>query len=316
MGFLQVLVTGGAGFIGRWLVKRVLDDGNQVVALDDLSNGRLENIAEFRDESKFRFIKGDIRDEELLENLHIGSYDIVIHLAAEINVQKSLDDPVETFQRDVVGTFNILEQCRKNDVKFVFVSSCMVYDRSFDKNGIKETHPVKPTSPYAAAKLSGECLTLSYHHSYQLPTVVLRPFNTFGPYQKTTGEGGVVAIFLKKALNSQPLLVYGDGTQSRDFLFVEDCVDFIIKASESERALGQIMNAGSGEDVSINHLANLVVKDSRMIRHVPHIHPQSEIVKLRCNCSKAKKLLNWEPSFQLQEGLELTKGWIKNHPDL
>lgn len=313
---MKVLVTGGAGFIGRWLVKRLLDDRNQVVALDDLSNGRMENIAEFRDDSEFKFIKGDIRDEKLLESLIIGSYDLVFHLAAEINVQKSLDDPEETFERDVVGTFNILEQCRKNDVKFVFMSSCMVYDRSFDEEGIKETHPVKPASPYAAAKLSGEYLTLSYYHSYQLPTVVLRPFNTYGPYQKTTGEGGVIAIFLKRVLNNQPLLIYGDGTQTRDFLFVEDCVDFILRAGESERVLGQILNAGSGNDVSINELADLVAKDTRMIKHVPHIHPQSEIAKLKCNCSKTKELMNWEPSFRLQEGLELTKNWIKTHPDL
>ncbi|UCG02609.1 MAG: GDP-mannose 4,6-dehydratase, partial [Candidatus Heimdallarchaeota archaeon] len=128
---MKALVTGGAGFIGRWLVKRLLDAKNYVIALDDLSNGRKENIAEFEGNLSFEFVKGDIREESLIDSLQFDDCDIVYHLAAEINVQKSLDNPSETFQRDVVGTFNILEQCRTFKVKFVFVSSCMVYDKSF-----------------------------------------------------------------------------------------------------------------------------------------------------------------------------------------
>ncbi|MFX1282095.1 MAG: dTDP-glucose 4,6-dehydratase [Promethearchaeota archaeon] len=313
---MRVLVTGGAGFIGRWLVKRLIDEKKHVIALDDLSNGRMENISEFKDNHMFEFIKGDIRNEDIVESLHWNDYNIVYHLAAEINVQKSLDNPSETFQRDVVGTFNILEQCRKHKIKFVFMSSCMVYDRCFDEHGITENHSVKPASPYAAAKLSGEYLTLSYYYSYQLPTVVLRPFNIYGPYQKSTGEGGVIAIFIKRTLNNEPLLVYGDGTQTRDFLYVEDCVDFIIKAGESERTLGQIINVGTGEDIHINQLAKLISKDPQLIKHVPHIHPQSEIMKLKCDSSKAHDLLDWKPSYELKTGLERTKDWINNNLNL
>ncbi len=307
---MRILVTGGAGFIGRWLVKRLLEDKNHVIAVDDLSNGRLENIAEFRDNKQFEFIKGDIRSLNLVEKMFHSKYDVVYHLAAEINVQNSIEDPVQTFQRDVIGAFNILEECRKHQIKFLFMSSCMVYDRSFNEEGIPEEHSVKPTSPYAAAKLSGEYLTLSYYHSYDLPTVVLRPFNTYGPFQKTTGEGGVIAIFLEKALTSQPLFIFGDGTQTRDFLYVEDCVDFIIKANESEKTLGQIINAGTGVDISINQLARLIVDDHQLIKHIPHIHPQSEIMKLKCDFSKARNLLNWSPTRTLEEGLEKTKKWI------
>ena len=309
---MKALVTGGAGFIGRWLVKRLLEEKNHVLAVDDLSNGRLENIVEFEENSKFEFIKGDIRNPILVDRLFSDEYDVVFHLAAEINVQNSLDDPIQTFQRDIVGTFNILEKSRVNQNKFIFISSCMVYDRCLEENGISENHPVKPTSPYAAAKLSGEYLTLAYYHSYDLSTVVLRPFNTYGPYQKTTGEGGVIAIFLEKALTSQPIKVYGDGTQTRDFLYVEDCVDFIFKVNESDKCLGQIINAGTGVDISINQLALLILDDPKLIKHVPHIHPQSEIMKLKCNFSKAKDLMNWSPKHSLEEGLELTKNWIAN----
>jgi len=313
---LQVLVTGGAGFIGRWLVNKLLEDNFHVIALDDLSNGREENIKEFMENTLFKFVKGDIRNKTLLENMNFNEYDVVYHLAAEINVQKSLDNPSETFQRDVVGTFNVLEECRKNNTKFVFVSSCMVYDRCFDENGITENHPIKPASPYAAAKLSGEFLTLSYYHAYNLPTVVLRPFNTYGPYQKSTGEGGVIAIFIEKSLSKKPVTIYGDGTQTRDFLYVEDCANFIIRAGESKKAFGQIINAGTSNDISINNLAKMIVKDSQYIKHVPHIHPQSEIKKLQCNSSKANTLLDWKPYYSLEEGLEKTKIWIMNNLNL
>lgn len=307
---MKTLVTGGAGFIGRWIVKKLLNKKHQVLVIDDLSNGRLENIIEFKENDNFKFIQGDIRNLNLLKEIFKHEYDIVYHLAAEINVQKSLNDPIQTFQRDVIGTFNILEECRKLHQKFVFISSCMVYEKSYDEKGISESHPVKPSSPYAAAKLSGEYFTLSYYHSYDLPTVVLRPFNTYGPYQKTSGEGGVVAIFLERALNKQNIEIYGTGEQTRDLLYVEDCVDFILLAGESESAVGQIINAGTNVDISINELAEIIADDPQYIQHVPHIHPQSEILKLKCDFSKARNLLNWKPTYDLKEGLELTRTWI------
>ncbi len=313
---MKALVTGGAGFIGRWLVKRLLDEGHLVYAIDDFSNGRPENIEEFSSNELFRFVEGDIRDKTVLEELFRDKYDIVYHLAAEINVQNSIDNPSQTIERDILGTFNILEHCRKQETRVVFMSTCMVYDRSHDESGITEEHPTKPASPYAAAKLSGEALTLSYFHAYGLPTTVIRPFNTYGPFQKTNGEGGVVAIFVKQALKGDPLKIYGDGTQTRDLLYVEDCVDFIIRAGKNDLALGQIINAGTGNDVAINDLALLIAGTPELIKHVPHIHPQAEIMKLKCNSSKAKKILGWEPRFSLERGIEKTKEWIGNNPEL
>ncbi|GAH49256.1 unnamed protein product, partial [marine sediment metagenome] len=144
-----------------------------------------------------------------------------------------------------------------------------------------------------------------------LPVVILRPFNTYGPFQKTDMEGGVVSIFVKRKLNNQKLLVYGDGTQTRDLLYVEDCAEFIIKASECEKCVGEIINAGTGRDISMNDLAMLIVGDENSIEHIEHHHPQSEIMKLICNSSKAKKLLNWEPKISLKEGILKLEMWIK-----
>jgi Nucleoside-diphosphate-sugar epimerases len=310
---MNILLTGGAGFIGRWVAKRLLDDGHAVWILDDLSNGREENIEEFRGHPGLRaFVKGSILDEALLTELFDShSFDICYHLGASINVQDSIDDPRTTFNNDTVGTFYILEQCRKHQVKVVFMSTCMVYDRCTDASGISELHPTKPASPYAGAKIGAENMVLSYYYAYGLPTVVIRPFNTYGPFQKTGGEGGVVAIFIKNKLAGKTLNIYGEGTQTRDLLYVEDCARFVVEAGYSNTVNGEIVNAGLGRDISINELAELVVGDSKRIVHVEHIHPQSEIQKLLCDYSKAGRLLGWKPEVSLEEGISRTEKWIK-----
>lgn len=310
---MNILLTGGAGFIGRWVAKRLLDEGHQLWILDDLSNGREANIQEFRGHSGFKsFIKGTILDENLLNELfNTNKFDICYHLGASINVQDSIDDPTTTFNNDTVGTFNILEQCRKYNTKVVFMSTCMVYDRCNDETGITEMHPTKPASPYAGAKVAAENMVLSYYYAYGLPTVVIRPFNTYGPFQKTGGEGGVVAIFIKNQLEGKVLSIYGEGTQTRDLLYVEDCARFVVAAGFSSSVDGEIVNAGLGKDISINDLALEITNDATKINHVEHIHPQSEIQKLLCNSSKAKQLLHWEPKVTLKEGIELTKKWIQ-----
>lgn len=308
---MNILLTGGAGFIGRAVAKRLLADGHHVWILDDLSNGREENIEEFRDQLQ-GFIIGDIKDEPLLEKLFSQyKFDICYHLGASINVQDSIDDPRTTFNNDTIGTFYVLEQCRKHHVKIVFMSTCMVYDRCFDEKGITELHPTKPASPYAGSKIAAENMVLSYYFAYGLPAVVIRPFNTYGPFQKTGGEGGVVAIFIKKKLSGEKLRIYGDGTQTRDLLYVDDCAEFVVQAGYSDKVNGEIVNAGLGRDISINDLANLITGDRDRIEHVEHIHPQSEIQKLLCNYEKAKRLLGWEPKVSLEEGIKKTEEWIK-----
>ena len=310
---MNVLVTGGAGFIGRWVVKKLLDDGHHVWVLDDLSNGREENLSAFRTHKNFAaFIKGDIKDNGLLAQVFSNNFSVCYHLGASINVQDSIDDPKTTFDNDTIGTFNILEQCKQHQVKMVFMSTCMVYDQASTPLGIKETDPIKPASPYAASKIAAENLVLSYYYAYDLPAVVIRPFNTYGPFQKTGGEGGVVAIFIKNNLEGIPLQIYGDGKQTRDLLYVEDCARFVVTSGYEDTVNGEIVNAGLGKDVSVNDLAYLICKDKGRIQHVKHIHPQSEIAKLLCNHEKAEKLLGWKPQVSLEEGIRKTEEWIKS----
>lgn len=303
-------MTGGAGFIGRWVVQKLLDAPYSVTALDNLSNGSNENICDFRGNPNFNFVKADIRNRESV-NTAFKDVDLCIHLAAQINVQESLDFPDRAFSNNIVGTYNVLEACRKNDVKLVIVGSCMVYDVALSR-AINEEHPIKPSSPYSGSKIAAENLALSYYHGYGLPVVILRPFNTYGPCQKSNSEGGVVGIFIKRHLEGKNLLIYGDGEQTRDFLYVEDCAGFIVKAAFNDKAVGEVINAGTGHDISINNLALLICKDEAKIRHVPHIHPLSEIRKLVCDSLKANNLLEWEPITPMDEGIRKTTQWVKS----
>ncbi|QAS52155.1 dTDP-glucose 4,6-dehydratase [Halobacillus litoralis] len=309
---MNILVTGGAGFIGRWVVKRLLDEKHNVWVMDDLSNGRIENIDELLAHKNFKaFVHGDIKDVNTVESLFYPGIDLCYHLAASINVQDSIDDPETTFNNDTIGTFHLLEQCRKRSVKMVFMSTCMVYDRAPDEKGITEKDRIKPASPYAGAKIAAENMVLSYYYAYGLPVTVIRPFNTYGPFQKTGGEGGVIAIFIKNKLNGLPLQIYGDGMQTRDLLYVEDCARFVVEAGYKDETNGEIVNAGLGRDIRIKELAELISGDPGKISYVEHIHPQSEIPKLLCDYSKAKRLLGWEPAVTLEEGIRRTEEWIQ-----
>jgi nucleoside-diphosphate-sugar epimerase len=307
---MRILVTGAAGFIGRWVVGELLERGHDVLPVDNLVQGDASNLAAFEGRPGFLPLEvGDVRDRAACDRW-VGRVDAIAHLAASISVQDSIDDPAETFDNDVVGTFNLLEAARANGTRMLFMSTCMVYDRATTPEGISEAHPTKPASPYAACKLSGEALTLSYFHAYGLPTTVVRPFNTFGPFQRSVGEGGVVAIFTRRSLLGEELRIYGDGTQTRDLLYVEDCARFVCDALLSDAVTGRVLNAGTGVDVSVNDLAAAIEPDATRVVHVAHIHPQSEIAVLRCDAREARAVLGWEPQVSLDEGIRRTREWM------
>jgi nucleoside-diphosphate-sugar epimerase len=338
---MRCLVTGGAGFIGRWVVARLLQDGHQVRVLDDLSNGRAENLKELEKRPGFLgLVRGDVKDESSVASVFADEpWDVVFHLAASINVQESIDNPEPTFRNDAEGTFQILEACRRQyfslnglDVRsraFNFerdsvvlrdrrprvavMSTCMVYDVARDAGAISEEHPYRPASPYAASKIAADMLALSYFFSYRMPVAVVRPFNTYGPFQKSNLEGGVVAIFLKRDLAGEPLVVKGTGEQTRDLLYVEDCVDFLLKCAASPAAEGEIVNAGTGEDISVQRLAEVCRTGQNRVERVAHDHPQAEIMRLCCDASKAQRLIGWRPQVSLREGVERTRSWLRDN---
>ena len=308
---MKILVTGGAGFIGRWIVKRLLDVEHEVCVLDDFSNGLRGNIEDFKDNPEFEFVLGDVRNKDVSGDIFKKDIDICIHAAAAINVQESIGNPHRYYDVNMNGTFNILEEARKRDVKVILIGTCMVYDLTTSE-AINEEHPLNPKSPYAGSKLAAENLALSYFHAYGLSVVITRPFNTYGPYQKSDMEGGVISIFIKNFLEGKTFNVFGDGMQTRDLLYVEDCAEFIVKAAFSDKAVGEIINGGYGKDIAIRDLALLICKNPERIRYVEHHHPQSEIPKLLCDYTKAKKLLGWKPKTLLEEGIEKTKEWIRS----
>lgn len=309
---MNILVTGGTGFIGRWVVGRLLQDGQRVWVVDNLANSSLDNLKEYEGNEHLQKVQVmDLKNRAALQQLFRETpFDLCYHLAASINVQDSIDDPETTFNNDTLATFYLLEECRKHQVKMVFMSTCMVYARADGEEGIDEQSPIKPASPYAGAKIAAENMVLSYYFAYGLPVVVVRPFNTYGPFQKTGGEGGVVAIFIHNKLKGAPLSIYGDGTQSRDLLYVEDCAGFVVEAGYSSKLNGEIVNAGTGEDITVNQLAELIADGQAPVKHVAHIHPQSEIQKLLCNYRKAEEQLAWTPKVSIEEGIRKTEQWI------
>ena len=304
---MRALVTGGAGFIGRHVVGWLLARGYDVLALDDLSNGFAANLAEFDGKAGYEgLLEGDICDEATWRALADKQFDIVYHLAAAIKVRDSIDEPRKTFESDVVGTFKVLEFARKQGSRFIYVSTCLVYAPAVDGTPINERYPTRPASPYAAAKLAGENLTLSYYHAYGLHALILRPFNTYGPFQRTDGEGGVVVTFLNHYLKGEPLVVFGDGRQTRDLLYVNDCADLIGRAGESNAA-GSVINGGLGREIEIRDLAQKIAGDEGRVEYAPHPHAQAEVWRLVCDNAKAAQLLDWRPKISLDEGIAKTR---------
>ncbi len=312
------LVTGGAGFIGRWISKKLIDSNHKIVIFDNLSNGRLENIDEFKNSSNMlEIVIGDVRNKSDLNNVFTKyKFDNCIHAAAQINVQESLDDPDLSFDVNIVGTKNILDFCLEQKIKIAVIGTCMVYDMCDSDSGISENHPEKPASPYAASKLASEHLALSYFHGYDLPVTILRPFNTYGPFQKTNMEGGVVSVFVKNNMAKKDINVFGDGKQTRDLLYVEDCADFIVTAIENSSSIGKVINAGSGREINITELALLISTNKSRIKYVEHHHPQSEVQRLKCDSSLALKTLNWKPKVSLEKGIELLEDWFLKNPGM
>jgi len=304
-------VTGSAGFIGRWVVRELRQRGHEVVGLDNFSRGRHRNIAAFEDDPGVSITSGDVCDSGDVAAMFDVELDACIHLAAEIDVHESLEDPDAHFEANMVGTRNVLRACHREGVRLALVGTCMVYDVADSESGIDEHHSLKPASPYAGTKLAAENLAESYCHGYDLPVTILRPFNTYGPYQ----EGGVVPIFVDRDLRGETLQIYGDGTQTRDLLYATDCARFVVDATVSDRAIGEVFNAGTGSDVSINDLAELIATESVAIKHVEHPHPQSEVDTLRSDPSKAKELLDWEPTVSLAAGIEKVRQWLSADSD-
>jgi nucleoside-diphosphate-sugar epimerase len=304
----NALVTGGAGFIGSNLVDALLEQGTHVKVLDNLSTGRIENLDHVMDD--IEFIEGDIRDLATLEKLVQGC-DVVFHQAAVVSVPLTVEDPIFSAQVNDIGTLNVLEAAKKANVKrVVLASSCAVYgdDPALPKT---EGMPIKPQTPYAIQKYTNELNAGIYASLYNLETVCLRYFNVFGPRQDPSSPySGVISIFMNKALNKEKPVIYGDGTQFRDFVFVKDVVNANLLAATAKTPENQVLNIGTGHSITVNDLWSSISTLAEC-----SIEPQYELPRAGdifgslADVTRAKELLGYEPRFAFDEGLLLTNEW-------
>ena len=253
--YKKVLVTGGAGFIGSNLVAGLVREGSEVTVLDNLSSGYRSNLEAFH---SVRLIEEDVRDREAVEKAVEGN-EIIFHLAASVGNKRSIDDPVTDATVNVLGTLNILEAARKYGVSKIITSSSAGIFGELKTLPISEDHPVEPDSPYGCTKLCEEKLCLAYAKLYPIDVICLRYFNVYGPNQRYDAYGNAIPIFVFRMLKGEPLFIYGDGEQTRDFVHVADVVRANILAAESAGVSGAF-NIASGTRITVNELVKLIMK--------------------------------------------------------
>jgi UDP-glucose 4-epimerase len=295
---MRAVVTGGAGFIGSHLTDRLLSEGLEVTVIDNLSTGRLDNLAHLKGSPGLGFLRMDISEyTPELEAAFTGA-DYVFHLAALADIVPSIVNPMAYHRANVDGTINVLEASRKAGVrKLVYAASSSCYGIP-DKYPTPETAEIRPMYPYAVTKWLGECYCMNWHKIYQLPAISLRFFNVYGPRSRTSGTyGAVFGVFLSQKIHGKPFTVVGDGTQTRDFTFVTDVADAIWTAARSG-ASGEIMNVGSDNTYSVNRLVELL--GGPMV-HIPKRPGEPDCTL--ADISKIKKVLGWKPRVRFEAGV-------------
>lgn len=303
---MRVLVTGGAGFIGSHVVDALISRGHAITVLDNLSEGNENNLREHLGDPKFTMVQGDIRDEESVKKAMTG-VDAVVHMAALKSVPLSIKNPKLTHEINVDGTLSILKASRDAKVKrFVYASTCAIYGDA-SKMPISEDTSPNPLSPYAKSKLDAEESCRKFYEADGLPTVFLRYFNVYGPRQLGGEYGGVLLKFIERMRKNQPPIIYGDGKQTRDFIYVGDAAEAAILALEKADVKGEAINVGTMRSVSINELCEMFIKLSGKTNLKP-IHEDARPGDIRhslADAAKAEKLLGFRPKVPLEKGIEI-----------
>jgi UDP-glucose 4-epimerase len=309
---MRTLVTGAAGFIGSTLVDRLLADGHTVVGVDDLSSGRSENIVAAERHDDFEFAKADIVSADLIGLLADAKPEVVFHLAAQISVSRSVDDPQFDSTVNVVGTVRLAEAARRTGVRKVVHTSSggSIY-------GVPPSYPtseqvaVNPASPYAASKVAGEVYLNMFRNLYGLECSHIAPGNVFGPRQDPHGEAGVVAIFSRALLSGKPTKIFGDGTDTRDYVFVDDVVDAFVKASGADGD-GQRFNIGTGIETSTRQLHTVIAKAAGAPDDPEFLPPRLGDLRRSCLETRlAADVLRWRPQFDIEAGVAKTVDYFR-----
>ena len=304
---MRYVVTGGAGFIGSNIVGALTRDGCSVTVLDNLSSGYESNLLPF---PEVRFVKGDVRDPEAVATALEGA-DVVFHLAASVGNKRSIDDPVTDAEINVLGTIRILEAARKYGVRKIVVTSSAGIFGELKTLPIREDHQVEPDSPYGCTKLCQEKLCLAYAKLYGIDAVALRYFNVYGPNQRFDAYGNVIPIFAFSMLRGEPITIFGDGEQTRDFIHVDDVVQANIKAARTPSVTGAY-NIASASRITINELVRLLERASGITPKVSHGPERpGDVRHSLADISKAQAAFGFSPIVGLEEGLRDYMRWAK-----
>lgn len=296
---MRSIITGGAGFIGSHLVDRLLEQGHEVVVLDNFATGRLENLVHLEGNPRLHVHQVDVAEWGAVAHYMNGT-DWVFHLAALADIVPSIQDPLKYYQTNVDGTANMLEAARRAGVKrFIYAASSSCYGIP-DLFPTPESAEIRPQYPYALTKYLGEQCVLHWGKVYKLPVLSLRLFNVYGPRSRTSGVyGAVFGVFLAQKLHHKPFTVVGDGTQTRDFTFVTDVVDALVTAAESD-ARDEVLNVGSGHTYSVNQLVELLGGE---IVYIPKRPGEPDCTF--ADTGKIRRLLGWQPRVSLEEGVRI-----------
>jgi dTDP-glucose 4,6-dehydratase len=308
----RLLVTGGAGFIGSNFTRRAVKRGHDVVVLDKLTYaGNTENLRDLLDAKKIGFVKGDVCDRGVVDGL-AKQADAVVHFAAETHVDRSILEAGTFVQTDVVGTFSILEACRKADVgRFVHVSTDEIYGEA-EGDPCREDAPLMPKSPYAASKAGADRLAFSYFATYGLPVVISRCTNNYGPYQHPEK---LIPLFVSNALEDKPLPVYGTGNNTRDWIHVDDHCAALDRLLEANGVEGEVFNIGASEEHSVNEIAATILKTlgkpKALLKTVTD--RPGHVRRHAVDSTKIRSRLGWKPSKSFAEGLQETVRWYREN---
>jgi len=312
---MKMLITGGAGFIGSHLCEKYVKDGHTVLCLDNFISGDLMNIRHLLDYRNFKLIKCDIRDFDLLDKI-MKDIDVVLHLAAQIHVDKSYIEPKLTYEINVMGTQNILEAARMHDIRRVIHASTSEVYGSAQYAPIDEKHPLNAPHPYGASKIAADRMCYAYIQTYGMDIAILRLFNVFGSRQRDIGYGGVISTFARRALNNVPPIIYGNGLQTRDYTYIDDAIRAYDLVLNFKEPVTEPINFGTGKEISILDLANMIValcSEKSNIKPV-HIEPRiAEVKRLIADATRAKELLGWEPKYDFKTGLKAFVEWYRSY---
>jgi UDP-glucose 4-epimerase len=313
----RLLVTGGAGFIGSHLADRLPKLGHQVIIIDNESTGRIENIPDDAE-----YYRGDVRKLDDLDRAFSGGLDAVFHIAGQASTIQSFDEPLLDFEVNTVGTMNVVSKCLEYEVpRLLFASSMTVYGL-IDEIPIDESTPARPISYYGISKYAAERFVhaTAARNDLKKPfdATTFRMFNVYGSRQRLDNPyQGVMGIFIGNVLRQEPIVIYGDGRQSRDFVFIDDVVDAWLAAWQNRSSYNQVFNLGIGHDCTINHLVDLILDSQDQSRENYQIDFQDERPgdqrNMRADIQKAKSILGWQPSVDLHDGIKSTVSWAKDH---